>query len=377
MIRVAFANSSGDKTGGAEDSLALLIRYLPRDVKADAVLFGDGAFASKLRSCGINVHVVPIDVHLLNATREHPSIRGAAGLPASILKVSALLRRERFDAVHSNNLKAHFVAAPAARLCGMGSVVHIRDMADGLGRRGLRFVGKFAATRTIAVSSAVADWYGFDDVVLPDPIDMYTDRGGIDKATARQRLGIPNDLPLISIVGRINRLKGHDLFLRVAARISRARNIRCAIVGEARFRDEDFVPELHALAHTLGIQQTTHFIPWQDDLRYVYAATDVLCNCTKREGFGRTMSEAAAMGVPAVAFDDGGGRDIIEHGRTGYIVASGDEAAFSGAVQLLLDDSRARAFGDAAQQGARRFDPRTHADAVAHILRKCASLRVR
>jgi len=369
MIRVAFANRAGDVTGGAEESLALLIRHLPSDFEPHAVLFGEGRYADRLRSCGVNVHVVPVAADLLESTRERPTISGALAIPASILTVMRLLRRERIDVVHTNTVKSHLVVIPAARLAGVASTIHLRDIVEGVGRPMVRALGRSAGAR-IAISSAVSSWYAMPDThVIPNPVDLTEYDAVPDRRAARRLLGIPGDEPVLGIVGRINRWKQHDVFLRVVAGLARRRPVRCVIVGEARFRDADFVPELHALARELGIADRTHFVSWQDDVRRAYAAIDVLCNCSVREPFGRTMVEAAAAGVPAVAFDDGGGPDIIEPGRTGFIVAAGDEAAFATAVDALLDDDRRRAMGAAARVAARRFAAPQHAAAVAKILR--------
>jgi glycosyltransferase involved in cell wall biosynthesis len=371
VIRVAFANRSGDETGGAEESLALLIGHMPHDFELHAILFGDGHYAERLRQSGVAVHVLPIADALLKSKRERPSIRGAFEMPAAIARVCALLRRERIDVVHTNTVKSHLIVAPAARLAGAGSVLHLRDIVDGPGRTLIRAIGSHVGDARIAISRAVAQWYGLEDTtVIANPVDLSAYDALPTRDVARARLNIPNDgLPLVSIVGRINRWKQHDVFLRVMRRVAEKQPIRCAIIGEARFRDEDFVPELHDLATHLGIADRTHFIPWQEDITTAYAATDVLCNCSLREPFGRTMIEAAAAAVPSIAFDDGGAPDIIMHGRTGYLVTPGDEPAFANALSLLLDDNRRSTFGRAAKAAADRFAAPVHANAVASILR--------
>ena len=375
MIRVAFATRATDETGGAEESLALLVRHLPPDFERHAILFGEGRYAARLRSYGTNVHVVPVAADLLETTRERPSIGGAMALPRSISAVGRLLRRERIDVVHTNTVKAHLVVIPAARTSGVGSVMHVRDIVEGVGRTMVRGLGRIAGGR-IAISSAVAAWYRMPNThVIPNPVELAAYEVMPDRADARARLGIGGTEPVVAIVGRINRWKQHDMFLRIVARVARTRPLQCAIVGEARFRDADFVPELHALAESLGIRDRTHFVPWQDDVRLIYAATDVLCNCSVREPFGRTIVEAAAAGVPSVAFDDGGAPDIIEDGRTGFLVPAGDEAAFANALVALLDPDRRAAFASAARSSAHRFGAEEHAQSVATFLRACSAAR--
>lgn len=171
-------------------------------------------------------------------------------------------------------------------------------------------------------------------------------------------------------MGRINRWKGHDRFLRIAKKLLERRPARFAIVGEARNRDADFLPELRELSKSLGIDEYVRFISWREDPREAYAATDVLCNCSEREPFGRTMIEAAACGVPSVAFDDGGAPDIIVDGETGFLIPAGDEDGFTAAVEKLLDPTLRERMAIAAKARANQFDSTNHALQVANVLRE-------
>ncbi len=323
------------------------------------------------------MHVLTMPDALLESVRERPSIRGMFETPAAVVRVANLLRREQIDVVHTNTVKSHLIVAPAARLSGVGSVIHLRDMVAGPGKALLQGVGSLACDARIAISTAVARWYDIPKTtVIPNPVNLEAYAALPSRMVARAQLDIPNDgLPLVSIVGRINRWKQHDVFLRIIKTVAETKPVRCAIVGEARFRDADFIPELRELAKHLRIEHLVHFVPWQQDLTTTYAATDILCNCSIREPFGRTMIEAAAAGVPCIAFDDGGATDIIESGKNGYIVTAGDEAAFADALSLLLIDERRQVFGLAAKEASIRFAAPAHGDAVASILRKHVRIR--
>jgi glycosyltransferase involved in cell wall biosynthesis len=376
-MRVAFVDQTGSKPGGAEESLTLLLRNLPSDIEASVILFEDGEFAQRMRDAGYPTKIFPVAPGLRKITREEPSSRAALALPGAIFRLAQLLGEQRVELVHTNSMKAHFLAAPAARLRGIRSVMHLRDMVDGIGRSALRAVARSCSQERIAISQALSRWYGMPHTtVVANPVDLseYHDLPGREQA--RRQLGIPvDDCPVIGIVGRINRWKGHDRFLRIAANVNAEVPIRCAIVGEARFRDADFVPELHRLASTLGIAGRTTFVPWQDDPRLAYCALDILCNCSEREPFGRTIVEAAAAGVPTVAFADGGAADIIRDSVDGRLIAAGDEEGFTSALLgLLRAPEKYGAAGNAARQGSIRFSAKTHADRVARILRSASAV---
>ena len=84
------------------------------------------------------------------------------------------------------------------------------------------------------------------------------------------------------------------------------------------FRDADYADELRAFSAAHGLDDRVHFVPWLDDVRLAYAASDVNVNCADDEPFGRTLIEAAACGVPSVAFAGGGtGEALVDEARAG------------------------------------------------------------
>jgi glycosyltransferase involved in cell wall biosynthesis len=375
MLRIGFVTQTGSSLGGAEHSLLLLLRHLPRDVEPRLILFEDGDFAMHLRAAGYPVEIVPMPAALMKVTRERPRLERIADVPAAVWKVAALLRRRGYDVVHTNSIKAHFLAGPAASLARVPVVMHFRDILSGIGRTSLRFFGARYSREQIACSTAVSRCYGLTTTsVIVNPIDVQAYDTLPERVEARAALGLPSDAPIIGIVGRINRWKGHDRFLRIAARANAVVPLRCAIIGEPRFRDADFVPELHRLAKELGIADRTIFLPWQSDPRIVYRAIDVHCNCSLQEPFGRTTAEAGAAGTPTVTFDDGGATDIIRDGFDGRIIPAGDEGAFAAAVIAYVQDREAcRRAGEAARREMRRFDAAVHAERVVEILRRSAA----
>ena len=194
-----------------------------------------------------------------------------------------------------------------------------------------------------------------------------------DKAAARARLGFPLAVPVVAIVGRINRWKGHDRFLKIAARVSAHSDAHFAIVGAPVFRDADFVPELHALATQLGLGDRVTFVPWLDDVREIYAAADVNVNCSTREPFGRAAVEAAACGVPTICFDDSGVAETIVNGVTGLTIAAGDEDAFAAGILELLGSTTARErISAAARDATHRFDAVHIAGQMSAVIRRAA-----
>jgi glycosyltransferase involved in cell wall biosynthesis len=372
-MRVAFVDQSGDSMGGAQRSLAILLRALPRDISPHAVLFCDGAYAASLRSWAIPVTIVPMPNALMSTTRENP-FRGLAAVPFAISAVARTLREVGADIIYTNTVKAHTIALPAARLIGTRAIVHLRDILHGTGRAVVRSLIAAGSGERIAISGAVRDAFALPGThVIPNPLDLETYTGLPDRGAARAQIGIPPDVHLVSLIGRINRWKGHDRFLQIAKMLDRT-DTHYAIVGAPMFRDADFVDELHGFVQREGLSGRVHFVPWLEDVRVAYAATDINVNCSEDEPFGRTLIEAAACGVPSIAFASGGTSEALIDGEAGTLVPAGDNAAFAAALTAYLDaPGRLARAGEAARVFSRTFDAPTHAARVAEVLYRANS----
>ncbi len=371
--RVTFVGQSGAEAGGAERSMQLLLAHLPPRFEASVVLFEDGAYAQELRERGFPVEIVALGRDLMAVQRERLPPAAALRTLSMLPRLAAAYRRLRTEVVYTNTVKAHVLGAPAARLAGVRCIMHLRDILDGRARDVLRVVGRTCTVQRVAISHAVATALALPKTeVVPNPIELAAYLDLPTCADARGQLGLPQDVPLVGILGRINRWKGHDRFLRVAALVAARSDAHFAIVGKPMFRDADFVDELHALVTDYGLTERVHSVPWLDDPRPAYAALDVNANTSRAEPFGRTIIEAAACGVPTVCFDEGGAPEAVGGSACGRVVPSGDEHAFATAVLALLAGDRI-ATAAACRTHALDFDATLHAERIGMILDSVAA----
>jgi glycosyltransferase involved in cell wall biosynthesis len=372
-MRVVFVNQSGDALGGAEQSLLLLLRALPKDIDAQAIVFTDGAFAQRLRELGIAPHVARIPDSITKTKRERIGTSGVLSVPSSVHALSGSIAALKTDIVYTNTVKAHLLAAPAARLARARCIAHLRDILEGPARLAIRTVLAICTKQRIAISAAVRDAFALPKTsVIPNPLDLAAYETLPTRAESRRELGLPEDGILVSIVGRINRWKGHDRFIRAAAAIADREDVHFAIVGAPIFRDADFMDDLRGQAYELGLADRVRFVPWLDDPRVAYAASDIICNTSHNEPFGRTLIEAAACGIPAICFNSGGTTEAVIDGETGYVVPDRDETLFAERLRRLVDDRALRErLSNAARAFSRGFDAVTHARRVTQVLR-CA-----
>jgi len=197
-----------------------------------------------------------------------------------------------------------------------------------------------------------------------------------DKRGARHALQL-GDEPVLLFVGRIQPLKGLDVAIRALSMVPRP-DARLLVVGGASGTEGE--AELHRmleLTHELGVADRVQFIEPQPHhiLSTYYRAADVVLVPSRSESFGLVALEAAACGTPVVPNAVGGLLTIVEHGRTGYLVADRDPDVFARHVTELVNQPiLARTLGINAAERARRY---TWNFAAARLRRVYADLAAR
>ncbi len=173
-------------------------------------------------------------------------------------------------------------------------------------------------------------------LVVPNGFDVQRFAPDSAKGTAqRMAWGIPEGVPLIGIVGRLNPVKDHPTFLRAAARLSRewpTAHFVCVGAGDPAYSES-----LQALARSLGIAERVSWPGVCESMPGAYNALSVLVLSSIDEGFPNVVGEAMACGIPCVATRVGDAAHLA--GEVGVMTEVGDDAAIAGAVSALLRES--------------------------------------
>jgi glycosyltransferase involved in cell wall biosynthesis len=152
---------------------------------------------------------------------------------------------------------------------------------------------------------------------------------------------------LVTTVGNIRRVKGHDVFIRAAATIvQQFPKVSFSIAGDVL--EPAYFAELQTLVRDLDLVNHVHFDGGVTNLRQHLAAADIFVLPSRSEGFSNAIIEAMASSLPVVATDVGGNAEAVEEGITGFLVPSEDADALSAAIlRLLSDPFQAKAMGAA------------------------------
>lgn len=189
--------------------------------------------------------------------------------------------------------------------------------------------------------------YGLPSSVITHGVDF-------DPATPEQvngvleRLGLSDGAPTIITVNHLHPRKRIDLLIEALPPVlARVPDAVALIVGtgpeEARLRE---------LVRRLGLGKNVRFCGFvpDEDLPAYYAASQVYAHLGKLESFGLSVIEAEASGRPVVAVNEGGPRETVVDGRTGYLVDADPSALAEKLILLLENPERAKAMGLEAQR---------------------------
>jgi glycosyltransferase involved in cell wall biosynthesis len=296
----------------------------------------------------------------------------------AIRELVVLLRRYRPDILHTHNPKPGILGRLTGRLTGVPLVVNTQH---GLyaqpSDRWRRRLPVYAAERFAAMFGHVELVQNPEDVdtlvhtlkvparrvrLLGNGVDLSRFDPASVPAGTRERLcaewGIAEGEVVCGVVGRLVREKGIVELLE-AARELRASGVpaRFVVVGPT---DPDKADALDPAIFDRAAADDVVFTGQRIDMPECYAAFDLFVNASWREGFPRSSMEAAAMGLPIVASDIRGNRQVIADGETGVLVPVRDAAAFARAIGSLVADpellarqstaARARALAEFDQQ---------------------------
>jgi glycosyltransferase involved in cell wall biosynthesis len=329
--------------GGAEKQLALLVNHLPRDKFEShvVVLTHSGPVEQQLRQAGIAVHVV--------------GKRWKAD-PTAYFRLKKKLAEVAPDIVHTWLFAANSYGRFAASQLKIPVILAGERCVDPWKTWWHALVDNWLLSRTSCIAtntSAIEQFYGSRGVpsqifrVIPNAI--LPAGPSISKAELFQRLKIPPRKFVVGAIGRLWPQKGYpeliwsSELLRVALK-----DVWIIIVGDGPQREK-----LQELRDHYYSQDACKFVGHRADAHELLSAFDLLWNGSLYEGQSNTILEAMAAGVPVIATDIPGNRDLVKHGETGYLYPQGDVGQLARhSYHLLSNPQELQEFSSQSRQRA-------------------------
>ncbi|MCH7345221.1 glycosyltransferase family 4 protein [Pelomonas sp. CA6] len=322
--------------GGMERWVERLVEHLPAArFRVTLLCPYEGEFSERLRALGAEVLSVPMP--------DDPPW-------SAVQMVQSLVRSSGVDLLHAHLPNAHVLAGLVSRLTGVPllSTIHGRQITL------LDLEVQRAVNSHLSVVCRQSYYHalglGVDARRLscePNGVDtrrfMPAEPGAEAVAAGpgaglRARLGLTAQTPLVGFVGRLSPEKGPEQFLRaVMLAHERLPEVRFAMVGDGPLR-----APLAEEVQRLGLQQRLAMVGHWEDMPALYRELDLVVSSSHSEAMPLALMEAMASGVPVIATRVGGVPEIVQHGRTGWLVAARDPEDIAGRLRLMMTDAGLR-----------------------------------
>ena len=262
---------------------------------------------------------------------------------ARILGIARILRKGEFDVVHAFKGCSSFYGRLAGKLAGVRCIFGGYRCLDAPSRL-QRLIHGILARNTAGwivnsewVRKAVCDGFG----AAPETVHVVANgivagdyQSELTPAEAKSGLGLPADARVVTIVAQFRPEKNHAMFLRVARRLVDAGSGAAFLAAG----DGPMQEEMRRLASRLGLDRHIRFPGRCENVSDLLRATDVCVLTSPTEGSPNALLEAAAAGIPCVSTDNGGAADIVQNGKSGFLVSLDDDGAMADRILGLLDD---------------------------------------
>ena len=334
-------------TGGADENTLFTIEGLNKEKYEIDLITGE-----------------EFDKDILNKVKNHPfNIIQIKGLkwklnflhdPFVLLRLIKLLKKKHYDIVHTHTTKAGILGRIAAYLSGVPVIVHglhgstFQAFNSGLLNWLLflfeRFTDRFTDAY-VSVSKVLSETYTEKGIGKKD--NHYTVHSGMELSKfyqARDKINYQEKYEeleinagdfLIGNVARLETRKGHQFLLDAFKNVVEEQKygrVKLLIIGEGNKRKylENYVKELN-----LG--DKVIFTGYREDVEELMALMDIFVLTSLREGLPRVLVQAAAVGMPSIAFNVDGVPEIIEDNHNGFLVRVGDVEQLAKRIMQYID----------------------------------------
>ena len=265
-----------------------------------------------------------------------------------------LLKSEQINVVHAHNARTALASALAVILARRGRLVttqhalwHKRTLQNGLKAKVSLGAHRWLSQQThcvIAISDAVRDLLvgrgdnGEKITVVRNGIPDVSLQILEDAEKMREELKI-GDAPFVFCAARLEHEKDvTSLIEAMKVVVEQTPNVQCLVAGEGVLRDE-----LQSQIDELKLSSNVRLLGFRDDVLDLMRACDVFVLPSLAEPFGLVLIEAMALSKPVVATDEGGPREIVQDGESGFLVAPSSPRGLADALLKLLNDEKSRA----------------------------------
>lgn len=318
-----------------------------------------------------------IPVKTINMTRQISPFKDLLAL----YHLYQYFRAEEFDIVHTHSLKPGLLGRIAAFLAQTPIRLHtihgfrFHDNMSPLARRfyiWMERIGNWFGQATLSQGELDIELAIKEKICKPNKI-FYLGNGVSTKQFTtpfddqdiqrkKAELGIEPTDKIVGIVGRQTKIKGYLEFIKAARIVSEIHpHTKFITIGPVEEGNPDAL-DLPELIHRYHLEDTVLSLGRRQDMRELYGIMDIMTLPSWLEGVPRVLIEASMCGVPIIATDIPGNREVVQHDFNGKLIPVGDEKSLAQAIiDLLEDEKKAQFYGqNGKQRSISRFNEQSY-----------------
>ena len=334
-------------TGGADENTLFTIQGLDKERYEVDLIMGeefDESIFDKVKNNNFNIIQIKGLKWKLNFLYD----------PIVLIKLIKMMRKNHYDIVHTHTTKAGILGRIAARIAGVPVIVHglhgstFEAFDSGLLNWLLflfeRLTGRFTDAY-ISVSRVLSEKYiergigkkeNYHTVYSGMELEVfYGARGKIDCRKKQKELGIDSGDFVIGNVARLETRKGHKFLIDAFKKVIKERKgcpLKLLIIGEGNKREN-----LESYVKEANLEKKVIFTGYRKDVEELMAIMDIFVLTSLREGLPRVLVQAAAVGMPLIAFNVDGVPEIIRDNHNGFLVRARDVGQLANRIEKYID----------------------------------------
>lgn len=350
MRKILFYESRPEWGGAQKCELELVVGLEKLGFQTRFVSSGEGPMVDRLRKLRKKVEIIPIS-KAVDSVRKEDVKKGllfpltqAVQLMPHLWKLIDYINKENITDVYTSQFRSQIIVGWLAKLLGKKVIWHIH------GEENLNnILGKIAVTfsdEIIVVSNRLRDNY---QNLFPKQRGKFTTvHNGIDLETnnadesvnSKESLSLKQPFKIVT-VGTLVQGKRQDLIIEaVAGLVKKGLNFQLNIVGEKpHWHSDEYKNRLLNLVEVYHLEEHVTFSGWVENPIPILRSSDVFVLPSDTEGLPLSIIEAMALGIPVIATDVGGVSELIEDGKTGFLIKPNCRDELIDALQKMRVDT--------------------------------------
>ena len=344
-MKICFATHASDLTGACNSMLNLISELQKKSVEVCVILPRKGIIEKKLNEMNVKYYIAKSYSKIIRVDQSNNILKSAIKTffnYFSKVKIIKILKKERPDLVHINNL-THYVTALAAKELNIKYIWHLREFLDediGFKFSNPKQMEKLVknSVAKIAISKSIEE--KFKNIYGAEK--MYTIYNGIPVEDYKDykipEIYFEKEINLC-IIGRISRGKGQLTALQAVNKLKdKYSMIKLFIIGSPGY-DTEYYEKLKKFTSDNNIEKNVEFVSFTTELKKYREKCPINLVCSKKEAFGRVTVEAMLANQMVIASNTGCNIELIKEKYNGMLYQEGNYIDLSKTIEYIIHNS--------------------------------------